>query len=261
MKSKVLLAFFALLFLACEKDKPEPTPDPVLPIQQETKLTIWFHALFEGEDLAQSAEYHNISNYRINVSDLRFYVSHVYGVKNNGDTVYFTNIAFLDFFAGENCIVINNAETGDYSSFGFGLGVAPELNSSSNPDFNIALFDANHPLGVFNNMHWSWQQGYRFVVFDGKYDVATNGTEPLISGYSYHTGLDYSYRELNWENTPFEIVQNESSNVHFDMAVDRFFYSDTDTIDVAIDNQSHGTNQSLSERMSNTISEAISYRY
>lgn len=258
MKRIVLLAVVAVFVLACKKENPDPTPEP--PIQQETKLTIWYHALYQDEGLLQGVEYQNISNYRINVTDLMFYVSHVYGVKSNGDTVYFADIAFLDFFAGRNCIVINNAETGNYSSFGFGLGVAPEMNSPGNPDFNIAIYDSNHPLSLFNNMYWSWQAGYRFVVFDGKYDEDSNGSGPLINGYSYHTGLDYSYRNKDWSNASFEIVENQQTDVHIDMAVDRFFYSETDTINVAIDNQSHGTNQSLSERMSNTIIEAISFR-
>jgi len=256
MRKAIYLALVALAFTGCKKDNDDPIP----PVNEATKLVVWMHALYEDEALVAGQTYFNVSNYRVNVTDLRLYLSHVYGVKDNGDTTFFRDIAFLDILAGENCLVLDNPDTGNYTSFGFGLGVAPEMNSPGNPDFNIAIFDSNHPLSLFNNMYWSWAAGYRFVIFDGKYDTDGGGTGELINGYSFHTGMDQSYRSKDWNNVPFSIEQNQTTDIHIDLAIDRIFYSASDTIDIAIDNQSHGTNQELSDRVSNNIIEAMTFR-
>jgi hypothetical protein len=256
MRKAIYFAIVSLVLMSCDKEEPQLELNTVQP----TKLTIWMHPYFEGEDLVAGQTYLNVSNYRVNVTDLKMYLSHIYGINTSGDTIYFSDIAFLDILSGNNCVVINDPIIGSFSSFGFGLGVAEEMNSPSNPDFNISIYDANHPLSLFNNMYWTWAAGYRFVIFDGKYDVDANSTEPLIDGFSFHTGKDESYRTKVWNNISFEIAPNQQTDIHIDMAVDRFYYSSTDTVDIAIDNQSHGTNQTLSDRISDNIIQSMSYR-
>jgi hypothetical protein len=256
---KLIFALLALTLLSCKKDKPEPNPIPDPPVNP-TKMILTFDANFEGDALVFGDTYINVSDYRVNFTDIRFYLSNIYGVKSSGDTVVFSEVAYFNLGAGKNTLVIDNPETGNYTSFGFGLGVAPELNSPANPNFNIAIYDSEHPLSVNNGMYWAWASGYRFVIFDGKYDTDASGTGPLISGYSIHTGKDESYSLKEITGTDINILSNTTNYLYLDMAVDQFFYLESDIIDLAIDNQSHGSNQVLSNRLTANILNATTLR-
>jgi hypothetical protein len=252
---KLFFVLVAFSLLGCKKDKPNPTP-----VVTPTKLILNIEANYEGDALVFGETYLNISNYRVNVSDLRMYLSNIYGVKSNGDTVFFGEIAFFNLTAGKNTLLINSPETGSYTSFGFGLGVPQELNSPSNPNFSIAIFDSEHPLSVNNGMYWAWASGYRFVIFDGKYDTDESGTGPLLNGYSIHTGMDESYGVKEINDISFNIMANATNHLYLDVAVDKFYYLDSDIIDLAVDNQSHGSNQDLSNRLTTNILNAITLR-
>lgn len=242
---------------ACKKDEPAPdTPSE----PDVADLSINLHAWFEGEALVAGETYHNASNYRVNVSDLKVYLSHVYAVKENGDTVDLSEVAFFDLTDGSDALILGNIPVDSYTGFGFGIGVPPELNSPGNPDFNIALFDSNHPLSITNNMYWSWATGYRFVIFDGKYNTDPDGSDPLLNGYSFHTGKDESYRQADFTDLDFTVTSDGAAGINLDLNVDRFYYNASDTIDLAVDNQTHGTNLELSNRLSDLIVEAIEFR-
>lgn len=259
MKQLLYLALFAIVLVSCKKDKPDPDPDPIDPAGQTT-LRIKINAFYENEPLVFGQTYHNISNYRVNVTDLRMYLAHIYGVRSGGETVSFSDIEFANLTNGEVTLSLGTVPSGNYSEFGFGLGVPEEMNSPANPNFSIAVFSSDHPLSQNNGMYWTWQTGYRFVIFDGKYDTDPDGTGLLIPGYSFHTGKDESYRNVVFPNASFTVEANKQNTVYLDLHVDRFYYSETDTIDLAVHNQSHGSNQELSDRVSDIITQAISFR-
>jgi hypothetical protein len=259
MKNALFLLLLVVLFASCKKDKPDPDPIPN-PDPQPTLLKMELTAWFEDEVLEAGKVYHNVSNYRVNVTELKLYLAHVHAVRDNGEIQNLTDIAFFDLTNGSASLTLSNVPPGNYTGLGFGIGVPQEMNSPANPGFNIAIYDSNHPLSVTNNMYWTWATGYRFVIFDGRYDVDAESDDPLINGYSFHTGMDESYREVHFNDINFAVTAHETNEIFLDFAVDRFYYSDGDTIDVAVDNQSHGTNQQLSDRVSDHIQQAVSFR-
>lgn len=259
MKNTLLLITMMVLLMSCKKEKPEPDPDPN-PVADPANLKLELTAWFENEELVAGDEYINISGYRVNVTELKLYLSHIYLLRENGDTVNVSDIAFFDLTPGAEAITFSDFPTGSYTQIGFGIGVPAEMNSPANPDFNIAIYDSNHPLGVNNNMYWAWATGYRFVIFDGKYDTDAESDDPLIDGYSFHTGKDESYRLVNLQGVDVDVVEGQTTTVYLDFSVDRFFYSDTDEIDIAVDNMTHGTNQELSDRLSDNIQQAVAVR-
>lgn len=259
MKNALLLLALIALLAGCKKDNPDLDPDPN-PISTPTVLKLELTAWFGDEELVAGEEYVNISGYRVNVTELKIYLSHIYLLRENGDTVDVSDIAFFDLTPGAESITFSDFPTGSYTEIGFGIGVPAEMNSPANPDFTIAIYDSNHPLGVSNNMYWVWATGYRFVIFDGKYNTDAESDEPLINGYSFHTGKDESYRQVNLQGIEVNVVEAETTTLYLDFAVDRFYYSDSDEIDIAVDNQTHGTNQELSDRLSDNIQQAVSVR-
>lgn len=256
MKQLIITLLILSVFVACKKD-PQPPPDTNGTSSLELKLNAWF----DDEAFVAGETYHNISDYRVNVTELKLYLSDVYAVKNNGDTVFLSDIALFHLNSGEDAITVEDVPAGEYVAFGFGLGVSTDLNSPQNEEiFDISLFDNDHPLSISSGMYWTWQAGYRFVIFEGKYNTDSDGTDPLIEGYSYHTGKDESYRTVEFDNINFEVNGTGNSVINLDFDVDRFYYSQSDTVDVAVDSQTHGTNQDLSNRVSENITEAISFR-
>lgn len=255
MKQLIIVCSVLLTFLSCKKDKdPKPTGS-------ESSLEINLKAWFNDEGFVAGETYHNVSDYRVNVSDLKMYLSDVYAVRSNGDTVQLSDIALFNLNTGSDALAIDGVPAGNYEAFGFGIGVSPDLNSPQNEaTFDISLFDNDHPLSLSSGMYWTWAAGYRFVIFEGKYNTDPDGTDALIEGYSYHTGKDPSYREVHFSNLNFVVLSSGNSEVFLDFDVDRFYYSDTDTIDIAVHSQTHGTNQELSDRVSDCIQQAVSFR-
>lgn len=263
MKKLVWLFAVAVVLGSCKKEDPDPTPDPTppQPTPEQTVLKIDLEAWFENDPLVIfTEEYINVSGYRVNVSELKMYLANMYAVRDDGETVQLFDIAFFNFNSGDPTYSVTHVPPGNYTQLGFGIGVPEEMNSPANPDFTMSIFDSGHPLSESNNMYWTWATGYRFVIFDGYYDTDPESTGLLTTGYSFHTGKDESYREVVFNDISFTVVEEETTTIHLDFAIDRFFYSDSDTVDIAIHNQSHGTNQELSDRISDNIQQAISFR-
>lgn len=263
LKNFMALLVLVAVFTACKKDEPEPPPIPPPtnppPIDTTSLVQLKISAFFGNDELEFGDQYYNVSGYRLNVAEFKLYLSYVYLLEEDGDTVHLTDVAFFDVKGGLNEIVIEEVPAGVYSSIGFGIGVAPDMNSPQNPDFNIALFDNDHPLSFSKGMYWGWAGGYRFVIFEGKYDTDPDSMEPMTDGYSFHTGGDDTYREVMLENIGFD-VSSGSNTAHLDFHLDQFFYSDSDTIDIATQNQTHMPNQPLSIVISDNIQHAVTFR-
>lgn len=272
MKNILMLLVFAGLLSACKKDKddlppaPPPTNPPMdttltdPPVDSTSNIHLRISSFFGDQELEFGETYFNILGYRFNVADFKLYLSYIYFIEQNGDTAHLADIAFFNLYAGDNELIIEDVPVGNYAQMGFGIGVAPDMNSPQNPDFDLALFDNDHPLSQFNGMYWTWQGGYRFVIFEGKYDTDPDSTEPMVDGYSFHTGGDESYRVVNLTGINFNVSANENTVAHLDFAVDRFFYSETDTIDIDENPMTHSPNTELSARMSDHIQQAVSFR-
>lgn len=257
MKNFLLLLVIVTLLSACKKDKVDSPPGNSDTVSD---VHLKISSFFGDQELEFGETYFNVSGYRFNVSDFQLYLSYVYLIEQNGDTAHLTDIAFFDLYDGDDDLIIEDVPVGNYTQLDFGIGVAPDMNSPQNPDFNIALFDNDHPLSQSNGMYWSWQGGYRFVIFEGKYDTDPDSTDPMVDGYSFHTGGDQSYRVVSLTGINFDVTAEETAVAHLDFAVDRFFYSATDTIDIDVHTMTHSPNSDLSARVSDNIQQAVSFR-
>lgn len=255
MKNFLMVLVFATALWSCDKED-DPIP-PQAPTKSDLKLQVKAH--FNGLPVNPGQVFLNVSSYRVNVIELKLYLSEIYAVKNDGQVVSLSDVALFNVTTGSDEIIFKDVDIASYQSLGFGIGVPPEMNSPDNPDFDESVFSSDHPLSVTNNMFWSWASGYRFVIFDGKYDTDGTGSGPLLNGYSFHTGKDASYREVVFSDASFSVdAQTDNAvTVSFNMA--EFFYSESDTIDIAVDNQTHGENQVLSDRLSDNIQQSVSF--
>ncbi len=254
--NKTLLAILLLGWVGfgttCKKTEPaEP-----LPASPMGTLRINVVGNFDGQPFVINNEYLNVHNYRVKVSELKFYMSDITATKNGFEN-YVGDIALIDFKATTQSVDLAISE-GTYDGIKFGVGVPAQLNGTSDPDFNASQYASNHPLSVTNSgMYWAWSTGYIFSMFDGKYDTLTGGTGPIIDPYFFHVGTNSMYRDKEVGGS-FTITEGQTTTFNLNLDVGKLFYSSSDTIDVKIDNFTHTSgNVLLATRFMDIFMEAL----
>jgi hypothetical protein len=220
----------------------EPEPLPTAGTLRLVVVPQW-----EGVPFAMNAVYPNVSDYRVKVELLKLYLADI-RLMNGNDSTNLEDIALFNFSNGQVAAEWT-AATGTWTTFRSGLGVPAGLNS-----MNPIEFPPGHPLDLNNGTWWTWASGYRFVMFDGRYDTDANGTSSPIAPFSMHTGMNAVYREFDIAlGNGITITAGNTSTLTLNMAVDRFFYSATDTLDLVTENQTHGENIPLALELTDNV--------
>jgi len=209
-------------------------------------------ATWEGQPFVVSQEHHDVLDHRIFVDGLKLYLSNIslQGPSGNADLL---EVGLFNFSNGEGTHVAAVA-SGTYNELHFGLGVSPGLNMS-----DPAQYAAGHPLSVSNGTYWTWASGYRFVMFDGRYDTDPNGTGTVLPTFSVHSGKNDCYATVvRQAPAPIHVLPGDTTEVYLAFAVDRFLYTASDTIDISTDNQSHGNNLPLALRFTDCFVQSTS---
>lgn len=244
MKISPYTFFFLLatvLFASCKHDPVEPEPEPVPPTMGTLRLVIV--PKWEGGTFALNTVYTNVTNYRVKVEALKFYLGDV-RLLTGSDTTLLKDIALFNMASG-SATVEWPAEPGTWTGFRAGLGVPQRLN-----DADPIVYPPGHPLDLANATYWGWATAYRFLLFDGRYDIDANGTAAPVAPFSIHTGLNEVYREFDVPlGNGITITAGNTTTLTMNMAVDRFFYSDTDTLDLVTEGQSHGSTETIPQAM------------
>lgn len=131
--------------------------------------------------------------------------------------------------------------TGEYKGLQFSVGVPVSLNHPPGPD--PATYPDGHPLSLTEGMAWSWADGYRFIIVEGKIDssASMNGIN-IDQPFLYHTGLDSMYRTLQFNTPAFAVNANAEKEFVLEMDMMRFFYTEgVDTFDILTHPYSHST--------------------
>lgn len=232
---KKILPFLFLALMACDDDDPS-NPD--------AKLLMTFDPRFGGTEMQMGEVNENIHGYPFHVSGMKFYLSEITLLDEDSRETRLSEIELIDI--AENRRTLEYVvPPGNYSGVKFGLGVPVELNGTNNPDFSTALYDANHPLSVSNGMYWVWQTGYRFFIFEGRYDTVANNSGILPMSYAFHTGTDTLYRHLGPFSKNINIQAGSSKVLSFNLEVDSMFVSGSDTVDLAVESAFHGSAEEI----------------
>lgn len=229
--------------------EPEPTPTTSV-----GSLRVVVRPTWNGAPFSMYETYENVSGYRVKVEQLKFYLGNVRLVNGSGATLV-RNVELFDMVHNGDTVLWSGLGTGTWSGMSLGLGVPQALN-----DADPIVYPAHHPLDLAHGTYWSWGSGYRFVMFDGKYDTTSTGTGPVLQPFSMHTGMNVCYREFDLPLAgSLNITEGGTSTLVLELAVDRFFYSESDTLDLATENASHGNDPAhvlaleLSDHIVNSI--------
>ncbi len=235
----------ALLTLAsCKPDEPIDTPPPT-PTTGTLRVTLvpeW-----EGQPLQTFVEYRNFMDYRTTVEVVKLYFGDVRFV-SGADTL---PVKDVDLFNLGNGTVTKDwtVPVGAWNKFRAALAVPDDLNYA-----DPANYAQGHPLSVSNGTYWTWATGYRYVLFEGRYNADPANVDPLVSAYAIHPGMGPSY--IEFELVPangITITPGAVTELVVHVAVDRFFHSTGSTIDLATENTAHGNNVPLQVKLVNNV--------
>lgn len=249
----IIAAGVALPLAGCRVDPPVPPMPPVLPpvdtLAQDTTgvLRITLVPTWEGEPFQRFTEYRDHNDYRVTVELLKMYFGDMRLIAGD-DTLAVKDV---DLFVIDNGPVsLEWAVTaGSWTKFRAGLGVPAALNYA-----DPANYGPGHPLSVSNGTYWTWATGYRYVMFEGRYDTDPQGTGPLIASYSIHPGMEPSYLEFELQPVGGIVVEAEQvTELVVGVAIEGFLHTDQYSIDLATENSAHGNNLPLQWKLVNNV--------
>jgi hypothetical protein len=139
------------------------------------------------------------------VRDFQFFVSNIRLVAEAGEfaEVDSYHLARFDSDDGTYVIELGEVQREMYTHLEFGIGVDSVANGTI---MSVGDLDPN------GRMAWSWDVGYKFVLFEGDLEVAGSRT-PLV----YHVGFDENYAEVT---IPLPATSFDWGEVTLDLCAD-----------------------------------------
>lgn len=172
----------------------------------------------------------------------KFYISNISYKDKNGNFVLVRDAFLYDHEPKNDTIQLMIPPSA--TAIKFGIGVPPGINTG-----DPTLYGSKHPYSIKGSkgMHWGWNTGYRFVLYEGKRDTVEGGLyeEP----FSFHTGTDSLYREMEFA------LPTEYSGVSMVLDPSKFFQN----IDLNTEYATHTVgNPDLARRFTDNFISAIS---
>jgi len=235
--------------VSCRRDSPVQPP----PVDAPSGAVLRINVVPEWEEqpFQDFTEYLAPGDYRFQVELLRFYLSGIKLVNGEGEQTIST-VQLLDMGNGPFHIDLTVPE-GSWYGLHAGLGLPNDLNYT-----NAALYGDGHPMSVNTGMYWSWATGYKFVLFDGRYNPDPLSTTALLAPFSVHTGMDTCYTEVDlFPALPFSTTKGETTEVTLRVAVDGFLQTPEETINLPAENQSHGANYPLALKLTRNVKRSL----
>lgn len=214
-------------------------------------LKVVIKPTWNGSPFAMNAVYNNVNDYRVKVEGLKFYLGDVRLVNGDVATVV-KDIAYFDLRHNGDTVTWDGIRPGTWTGLISGLGVPASMNN-----VDPIVYPPGHPLDLALGTHWSWADGYRFVQFEGRYDLDGGGMTAPASPFSMHTGLNACYQEFDLDGS-ITVTAGSTTTLVLGLAVDKFFYTASDTVDLATENQAHGTNLPLALELTNCVVNSFS---
>jgi len=156
---------------------------------QPVELALHFHPFVGVEPLVlNEPRYSNPGGEgRFKVRDFQFFLSNIRLVSATGAYVESDSYHLVRFDGGEPVfiIVLHDVPRRNYERIEFGIGVDAAANRS---------LASRGDLDPNSRMAWSWEVGYKFVLFEGAL-LRGNASDPLV----YHVGFAENYRPISIE--------------------------------------------------------------
>lgn len=174
-----LFSLIAISFTACNNDDEQPAPDT------KEMVGFEFNYVVDGEAYDTSKVY-TINGTAVKFSIANFYLGGITFMSEEGVPTEVKD-KYLLVTPTSGMQEVGELEEGHYHMARFFIGVDSVTNSQTEEDFTTRSEDPNDPLGLQSpQMHWSWNNGYKFIRIDGRVDTDGDGTPDEIM--SFHLG-------------------------------------------------------------------------
>lgn len=196
----IFLFAIAALCSACDKEKIAPAG----------ALVINFENTVSGNTLEYGKiQYKNQAGNLFSVNSLKYYLSDIELVADDGRTYELHNCDLIDVFDPESQkLALDSVPNGRYTKMRFHVGVDSLRNSSG---------DQSGDLNPSYGMLWTWASGYIFYKHEGRFVNVAGDTLNLI----YHLGTNPARTKVEIPLNNIEIkgnVQPLALGVRFDLA-------------------------------------------
>ncbi|MCU0318634.1 MAG: hypothetical protein MUE88_00935 [Flavobacteriales bacterium] len=207
---------------------------------------------WQGEPLQFFTEYREHMDRRVTVELLKMYFGELQ-LEGAGEPQALNDVVYMDLSDGP--VAFHWAvDAGSHTAITGHLGV-PEAMNYADP----SLYGAGHPLNVNNGTYWTWATGYRFAMFEGRYDLDPASTAPLVNAFVFHPGREFCYLPLTFAPSGGVTVEpGDTTEVRVVVDVEKFFHSSAGQIDLATENQDHGGVPALALKMATNIQLSMS---
>jgi hypothetical protein len=210
---------------------------------------------FDGNPFEVGTVYYDYNGNRIRIDDFKVYFSRIAAIRSD-NTEY--SLSDIDLFQiNETQEISFQLPVGSYKGLKFSVGVPQEWNKDQDP----TQYPNSHPLSVngAQGMFWHWNTGYVFFKVEGKADLSGTEGADLLHPFAFHCGEDVLYRTHVFDNNPFVVSEGSEARVAIRMDVNRFFYNETDSIDLGTEYLTHTSgNLPLAMRFTELFNAAIS---
>lgn len=184
------------------------------------ELTLRFHPCVGVEPLvANELRYANPGGEgRFEVRDFQFFLSNIRLIGSSSEYAEPDSYHLLRFDRAHATYVVTlkDVPREDYNRIEFGIGVDPAANRS---------IEQRGDLDPNGRMAWSWDVGYKFVLFEGAF-VRDDVRKPLV----YHVGFDENYKPISIGLDP-GLEGTRDMNLDFRVDLLRMFAGDA-TVDM-----------------------------
>jgi hypothetical protein len=183
---------------------------------QPVELTLYFHPFVGAEPLVfNECRYPNPGGEgRFKVRDFQFFLSNIQLVSPAGAFIEPDSYHLVRFDGDESTfrIVLRDVPRRKYERIEFGIGVDAAANRS---------LESRGDLDPNSRMAWTWEVGYKFVLFEGEL-LRASASDPLV----YHIGFTENYRPIS-TRLPREALDGRLARLDFRVDLLRLFQGST----------------------------------
>ena len=185
--------------------------------KSETNITVSFSPEIAGKPLKFDGTVYPLKFGSIKVSNFKFYISHIRLMTQNPNDDYQEPNSYhlirFDTPATPPQVQLQNIPSEQYQKIEFTVGVDKKANKS------LAIIGDLDPN---NSMAWSWEVGYKFLVFEGKLLTDKSNSKKRWRPLVYHVGFSENSRKVIL-NLPEGFDENGKLNIKVN--IDKLFSS------------------------------------
>ena len=232
MKTQILLCsiLVGLLFGACNDSKTNAGPSG--------SLEVTFKARYGTRPLVMYQKYPYYKGLPMKIQSFSFFINN-FRWTGKGSVAKPENEVFLLDFSATNVdsIAADKGITFKFdglpvgaNTLSFDVGVPKSVNAKQPKDF-----DAQNKLSD-GSYYWESWKSFIFSKLEGRVDTAGKGQ--YVNSFSYHTGIDESFRTIDLPGTAI-IKENETTRMTIEVDSKFLFGSSVPPIDVVKRPESH----------------------